>query len=103
MATTYHDQLTTPTAFLDRLNITLWVVFSAIIFALIHSSSLRANLARTGRTMFRSLRKAFIDFPLFIARHETLNRVLTSAPVMALFYVLQKHLVGGLTTGSVKG
>ncbi len=29
--------------------------------------------------------------------------VLTSAPVMALFYVLQKHLVGGLTTGSVKG
>lgn len=29
--------------------------------------------------------------------------ILTSAPVMALFYVLQKHLVGGLTTGSVKG
>jgi arabinogalactan oligomer / maltooligosaccharide transport system permease protein len=29
--------------------------------------------------------------------------VLVSIPVMALFYVLQKHLVGGLTAGGVKG
>lgn len=29
--------------------------------------------------------------------------ILTSAPVMALFYALQKHLVGGLTAGGVKG
>jgi arabinogalactan oligomer/maltooligosaccharide transport system permease protein len=29
--------------------------------------------------------------------------ILTSLPVMALFYVLQKYLVGGLTAGSVKG
>jgi len=29
--------------------------------------------------------------------------VLTSIPVMALFYVLQRYLVGGLTAGSVKG
>jgi sn-glycerol 3-phosphate transport system permease protein len=29
--------------------------------------------------------------------------VVTSVPVMALFYVLQKSLVGGLTAGSVKG
>lgn len=29
--------------------------------------------------------------------------IVTSAPVMALFYALQKHLVGGLTTGAVKG
>jgi len=29
--------------------------------------------------------------------------LLTSAPVMALFYALQKHLVGGLTSGGVKG
>ena len=29
--------------------------------------------------------------------------LLTSAPVMALFYALQKHLVGGLTAGGVKG
>ena len=26
-----------------------------------------------------------------------------SAPVMALFFALQKHLVGGLTAGGVKG
>jgi arabinogalactan oligomer/maltooligosaccharide transport system permease protein len=29
--------------------------------------------------------------------------IVTSLPVMALFYVLQRYLVGGLTAGSVKG
>lgn len=29
--------------------------------------------------------------------------IVTSVPVMAVFYVLQKYLVGGLTTGAVKG
>lgn len=29
--------------------------------------------------------------------------VLVSIPVMALFYVLQRHLVGGLTAGGIKG
>jgi arabinogalactan oligomer/maltooligosaccharide transport system permease protein len=29
--------------------------------------------------------------------------IVTSIPVMALFYVLQRYLVGGLTAGSVKG
>ncbi len=29
--------------------------------------------------------------------------ILVSLPVMALFYALQKHLVGGLTAGAVKG
>ena len=29
--------------------------------------------------------------------------VLVSIPVMALFFALQRHLVGGLTAGSVKG
>ena len=29
--------------------------------------------------------------------------ILVSLPVMALFFVLQKHLVGGLTSGGVKG
>ena len=29
--------------------------------------------------------------------------IVASAPVMALFYALQKHLVGGLTSGAVKG
>jgi arabinogalactan oligomer / maltooligosaccharide transport system permease protein len=38
------------------------------------------------------------DWGLFAA-----GAILTSAPVMALFYLLQRHLVGGLTAGSVKG
>ena len=29
--------------------------------------------------------------------------IVVSAPVMALFYVLQRHLVAGLTSGAVKG
>ena len=29
--------------------------------------------------------------------------IVTSVPVMAVFYVLQKYLVGGLTAGAVKG
>ena len=35
--------------------------------------------------------------------HFAAGAVLVSAPVMALFFALQKHLVGGLTSGSVKG
>ena len=31
------------------------------------------------------------------------GQLLVSLPVMALFYALQKHLVGGLTAGAVKG
>lgn len=38
------------------------------------------------------------DWPPFAA-----GAILVSIPVMALFFVLQKHLVGGLTAGSVKG
>jgi len=38
------------------------------------------------------------DWGLFSA-----GAILTSIPVMALFYFLQKYLVGGLTAGSVKG
>jgi arabinogalactan oligomer/maltooligosaccharide transport system permease protein len=29
--------------------------------------------------------------------------IVTSLPVMIVFYVLQKYLVGGLTAGAVKG
>ena len=29
--------------------------------------------------------------------------IVVSVPVMGLFFALQKHLVGGLTAGSVKG
>lgn len=35
--------------------------------------------------------------------HFAAGALLTSLPVMALFYVLQRYLVGGLTAGSVKG
>jgi arabinogalactan oligomer/maltooligosaccharide transport system permease protein len=35
--------------------------------------------------------------------HFAAGAVLVSAPVMALFFALQRHLVGGLTSGSVKG
>ena len=45
----------------------------------------------------------------FVGEHETswglfaAGAILASLPVMALFYALQRHLVGGLTAGSVKG
>jgi arabinogalactan oligomer/maltooligosaccharide transport system permease protein len=35
--------------------------------------------------------------------HFAAGAILTSLPVMALFYLLQRYLVGGLTAGSVKG
>jgi arabinogalactan oligomer / maltooligosaccharide transport system permease protein len=35
--------------------------------------------------------------------HFAAGAILVSAPVMALFFALQKHLVAGLTSGSVKG
>lgn len=35
--------------------------------------------------------------------HFAAGALLVSVPVMGLFFALQKHLVGGLTAGSVKG
>lgn len=35
--------------------------------------------------------------------HFAAGAIVVSVPVMALFYYLQRHLVGGLTSGSVKG
>ncbi|MCB9525517.1 MAG: sugar ABC transporter permease [Myxococcales bacterium] len=35
--------------------------------------------------------------------HFAAGALIVSAPVMALFFALQKHLVGGLTSGGVKG
>ena len=35
--------------------------------------------------------------------HFAAGALLVSLPVMALFFILQKHLVGGLTAGGVKG
>jgi len=56
---------------------------------------------------------ALITLPValqrFIGEHGTswglfaAGALLASLPVMALFYALQKHLVGGLTAGGVKG
>lgn len=45
-----------------------------------------------------SVGKYSADWGMFAA-----GAILTSLPVMALFYVLQRYLVGGLTAGSVKG
>jgi len=39
-----------------------------------------------------------VDYGYFAA-----GAILVSLPIMALFFVLQKHLVGGLTAGGVKG
>ncbi|HNZ02997.1 MAG TPA: sugar ABC transporter permease [Myxococcota bacterium] len=35
--------------------------------------------------------------------HFAAGAILVSAPVMALFFALQRHLIGGLTAGGVKG
>lgn len=35
--------------------------------------------------------------------HFAAGAVIVSVPVMALFFALEKHLIGGLTTGAVKG
>jgi len=35
--------------------------------------------------------------------HFAAGAILVSLPVMALFFALQKHLIGGLTAGGVKG
>ena len=35
--------------------------------------------------------------------HFAAGAIVVSLPVMALFFALQRHLVGGLTQGGVKG
>jgi arabinogalactan oligomer/maltooligosaccharide transport system permease protein len=35
--------------------------------------------------------------------HFAAGAILVSTPVMALFFALQRHLIGGLTAGGVKG
>ncbi len=56
-------------------------------------------------TMFTlpvALKRHVGDFSTVWGRFAA-GAVITSAPVMALFFALQKHLVGGLTSGGVKG
>lgn len=50
-----------------------------------------------------------VALKLYVGEYQTTwgrfaaGAIITSAPVMVLFYALQKHLVGGLTAGGVKG
>jgi hypothetical protein len=90
-------------AFFDPLNITLWVAFSVVIFGLIHSKVIRANIAHAGRSIVRSMRKAFVDFPLWVARHETLERFLNSTLFQLFFwYVLKPGLLTALVVALVE-
>ena len=38
-----------------------------------------------------------------VRKFKAAGAIIVSIPVMVLFYILQKHLVAGLTAGSVKG
>src|SRR5262249_13113796 len=59
-------------SFFDVANVTMWAAFSVIIFGLIHSQKLRRELARAGRKSLRGMQRLFVDFPVWVARHETL-------------------------------
>lgn len=85
----------------------------------------RPALAVTGLFAFMTAWNEFILAATFLSREETYTlpvvlqsyvgeydaqwgafaagAILVSVPVMALFYALQRHLVGGLTSGGVKG
>lgn len=85
----------------------------------------RPALAVTGLFAFMTAWNEFILAATFLSRQETYTlpvvlqsyvgeyeaqwgafaagAIVVSVPVMALFYALQRHLVGGLTSGGVKG
>jgi arabinogalactan oligomer/maltooligosaccharide transport system permease protein len=85
----------------------------------------RPALAVTGLFAFMTAWNEFILAATFLSRQESYTlpvvlqsyvgeydaqwgafaagAILVSVPVMALFYALQRHLVGGLTSGGVKG
>ncbi|MEO6774794.1 MAG: sugar ABC transporter permease [Kofleriaceae bacterium] len=97
-----------------------WLIFRKIILPLA-----RPGLAVTALVSFMTAWNEFILASTFMTNesHYTLpvliqssvgefssqygvfaaGAVVTSVPVMAVFYVLQKYLVGGLTAGAVKG
>lgn len=97
-----------------------WLIFRKIILPLA-----KPGLAVTGLFSFMTAWNEFILASTFMTNesHYTLpvliqssvgqfstqygvfaaGAIVTSVPVMAVFYVLQKYLVGGLTAGAVKG
>jgi arabinogalactan oligomer/maltooligosaccharide transport system permease protein len=97
-----------------------WMIFRRIILPLA-----KPGLAVTGLFSFMTAWNEFILASTFMTNesHYTLpvliqssvgqfstqygvfaaGAIVTSVPVMAVFYVLQKYLVGGLTAGAVKG
>ncbi len=97
-----------------------WMIFRKIILPLA-----KPGLAVTGLFSFMTAWNEFILASTFMTNesHYTLpvliqssvgqfstqygvfaaGAIVTSVPVMAVFYVLQKYLVGGLTAGAVKG
>lgn len=97
-----------------------WMIFREIILPLA-----KPGLAVTGLFSFMTAWNEFILASTFMTNesHYTLpvliqssvgqfstqygvfaaGAIVTSVPVMAVFYVLQKYLVGGLTAGAVKG
>lgn len=83
--------------FFTTTSVTLWLAFSVIIFGLIHSRALRKNLSRIGHSTVRGLRRGFIDFPLWIARHDALNRFLSSTAFQLFsWYVIKPGIVTAL-------
>lgn len=84
----------TSPSFFNPTNVTLWIAVAIVIFGLIHSERLRQGLLDMGRSAFRGLRRLFYDFPLWIARHEALDRVLSSTPFQLFsWYVLKPGIV----------
>jgi hypothetical protein len=84
----------THSSFFNLASISLWVAFSVIIFGLIHSHALRGNLVELGRTGIRGLRRGFVDFPLWVARHDTLNHLLSSTAFQLFsWYVIKPGIV----------
>ena len=67
-------------------------------FVLAHTMLGREDLYTLPVVLQRYISQFSADWPKFAA-----GSLLVSLPVMLLFYVAQRHLVAGLTSGGVKG